>query len=747
MKRLLTDYALLPIFGLILGFVFLGCGLVNAQMLSEYNLIKTATFLVYSGDDSLAMVPSAIDAQGCVVVAGANKVTAGEGTNIVIKKYNRKLEELWSKEWNSGSNNDDYALDVLTDDSCNVYVTGYTRDSIDPYFQRLVAIKYNCSGVKQWEYLLGGLADAPLAFVHGMRLALDGNQLYIVGASHYGFFPYQYARFQDVTSYDSCGLTAAMVLIKLQSNGTEDWKVNYQPPGWPATTDASYPGGIVFANNHIYVCAQMRNDTLDNDLVVYKYTTGGVEQWMRHYSQEISGTYEHPLRMTSDPAGSVYITGLTKSNDSTDYLVVQYEADGTLGWALTYDEPEGDNHWSNDIVYKDNCVLVTGQSNYDVVTIKIQTSDGTPVWVNRWEGSGDTLNWHDRPYGVVVDDSGTVFVGGYTSPGNLLADTTRFFMIQYSSDGTQQARYTYHSGNVTPLYLPAFIYKGIARDTSGYMYMIAGYKEGGLTDPVEWQLLKLGDMIRLARSFSDTIVERNNQIAQTLALVFENRDLTVNIQNFVRSDTLYAKRISDIMIAFPALKDSIRAYALLHSLNMTEIEDCLAMFESYSLGEDMVYYPKLFALSPVLADSSAFCDPEMPRFIYAYSVIEGEVTQHRAYKGGNIVMNLSAIINTHRIEMPALFLRGEIETSDGGKYDIDGFDQREAGCTAVCYQNFYTCKDQCTRDVYSQNRWDIPGWDKCLAENCEPAIQACLNDCKATYLDGVVSGVSKVLKL
>ncbi|MBX3103273.1 MAG: hypothetical protein KF690_12245, partial [Bacteroidetes bacterium] len=139
MRRLLTDYERLPVWGLILGFAFLSYEQVNAQMLSEYNLIKTATFGFYSGEDSLAMAPSAVDAQGCIVVAGANKITPGEGTNIVIKKYNRKLEELWSVAWNSGSNNDDYALDVLTDDSCNVYVTGYTRDSIDPYFQRLVA--------------------------------------------------------------------------------------------------------------------------------------------------------------------------------------------------------------------------------------------------------------------------------------------------------------------------------------------------------------------------------------------------------------------------------------------------------------------------------------------------------------------------------------------------------------------------------------------------------------------------------
>ncbi|MBX3102976.1 MAG: hypothetical protein KF690_10745, partial [Bacteroidetes bacterium] len=139
MKLLLTYCNSLPVLYFILGFAFLGYEKASAQGISEYNVVKTATFLVYSGDDSLAMAPSAVDAQGCIVVAGANKITPGEGTNIVIKKYNRKLEELWAVEWNSGSNNDDYALDVLTDDSCNVYVTGYARDSIDPYFQRLVA--------------------------------------------------------------------------------------------------------------------------------------------------------------------------------------------------------------------------------------------------------------------------------------------------------------------------------------------------------------------------------------------------------------------------------------------------------------------------------------------------------------------------------------------------------------------------------------------------------------------------------
>ncbi|MBX3101696.1 MAG: hypothetical protein KF690_04245 [Bacteroidetes bacterium] len=493
MKQSLTYYCkTFPIFGFILVLTFFGYEQTSAQVLVEYSIVKTAMFGSYSGEDSLAMVPSAVDAQGCVVMAGSNKITPGQGTNIVVKKYNRKLEELWAVEWNSGSNNDDYALDVLADDSCNIYVTGYAVDSIAPYFQRLVALKYDSTGTLKWQYTLGGLADVPLVFVHGMRLALDGNELYIAGASHLGFFQYQLARYQPVTNYDSCGLTAAMLLVKLNSNGTEDWKVNYQPPGWPSTTAASYPGGIVFANNHIYVCAQMRNDTLNNDLVVYKYTTSGAEVWMRHYSQEISGSYEHPLRMTGDPAGNVYITGLTKSNDSTDYLVVQYEADGTLGWALTYDAPQGGNDWGNDVVYRDNYVYVTGQSAGDVATLKLDISDGTPAWVNRWEGSGGVLNWDDRPYGVVVDDSGTVFVGGYTSPQNLLADTATFFMVQYGADGAQSGHYRYHSGNVSPLFLPGFIYKGIARDTSGYMYMIAAHRDGGLTDPVGWKLLKWG---------------------------------------------------------------------------------------------------------------------------------------------------------------------------------------------------------------------------------------------------------------
>jgi hypothetical protein len=77
---------------------------------------------------------------------------------------------------------------------------------------------------------------------------------------------------------------------------------------WTNSGTDSYPGGLVFANGHIHLVGEMHNDTLDRDLVIYKYNAAGTQQWHQHYNVDPSGSYDVPLHATADAVGNIYIS-------------------------------------------------------------------------------------------------------------------------------------------------------------------------------------------------------------------------------------------------------------------------------------------------------------------------------------------------------------------------------------------------------------------------------------------------------
>ena len=64
--------------------------------------------------------------------------------DIVTAKYNNDVEELWTRSYNSKAFHADWGYSVVTDDSCNAYVSGYA------YFRNIVTIKYSKDGNQIW---------------------------------------------------------------------------------------------------------------------------------------------------------------------------------------------------------------------------------------------------------------------------------------------------------------------------------------------------------------------------------------------------------------------------------------------------------------------------------------------------------------------------------------------------------------------------------------------------------------------
>ncbi|MBK9227427.1 MAG: SBBP repeat-containing protein [Ignavibacteria bacterium] len=67
----------------------------------------------------------------------------------------------------------------------------------------------------------------------------------------------------------------------------------------------------------------------DHDIVLVKYSTGLVQQWVQRFDP---GGEEFMTDMTIDNSGNVFITGYTDFNDSKDMFLLKYNSSGTLEW-------------------------------------------------------------------------------------------------------------------------------------------------------------------------------------------------------------------------------------------------------------------------------------------------------------------------------------------------------------------------------------------------------------------------------
>ena len=176
---------------------------------------------------------------------------------------------------------------------------------------------------------------------------------------------------------------------------------------------------------------------------------GGVPLWANLYvAGQVGG---QPNALALDGSGNVFVTGFTTSSSFTfEYATIKYSSAGTALWTNYYNGlPNGSAQAYALAVDVTGNVLVTGQAydsafvNSDYATIKYSGA-GVPLWTNRYHGPGIGFN---SASAVAVDGSGNVFVTGYSVDTNSLDDYTT---IKYSGAGTPLWTNRYNgSGNST----------------------------------------------------------------------------------------------------------------------------------------------------------------------------------------------------------------------------------------------------------------------------------------------------------
>ncbi|KKL03761.1 hypothetical protein LCGC14_2622900 [marine sediment metagenome] len=219
-----------------------------------------------------------------------------ENKNIVpLLSASNSVAIEWDRTW--GGSGSDYGWGVAVDSSDSVYLAGHT-DSFGAGDGDMVLVKYDSSGVQQWNRTWGGIY-----FDYGWGVAVDSSDnVYLAGYTY------------------SFGAGAAdMVLVKYDSFGVQQWNRTWgrsgSDDGWGVAVDSS--DNVYLAGDTVSFGAG------DGDMVLVKYDSFGVQQWNRTWG---GSNWDRGYGVAVDSYDNVYLAGTTENfgAGAADMVLVKY---------------------------------------------------------------------------------------------------------------------------------------------------------------------------------------------------------------------------------------------------------------------------------------------------------------------------------------------------------------------------------------------------------------------------------------
>lgn len=227
--------------------------------------------------------------------------------------------------------------------------------------------------------------------------------------------------------------------LKVSPSGTILWQVRE-----PAIKYAVETGMILVLDisGNLIVSGISWNGN-DMDIQTLKYNTAdGTKIWEDTYDAANNGI-DAPTAMTVDATGNIYITGISYSGVSLDYITLKYSAAGDLMWDMR--EGAGNNTWNEPTAITLDVtgnIIVTGYSpnpdgwlNYH--TIKYNTN-GEEIWTQDYnyvstapENPSDVTN--SVPYAITTDTDDNIYV-----TGEFDTFVGHFGTIKYNAAGVMQ---------------------------------------------------------------------------------------------------------------------------------------------------------------------------------------------------------------------------------------------------------------------------------------------------------------------
>lgn len=379
-----------------------------------------------------------------------------------------------------GSSGIDISTGVTADGLGNVYISGYTGNSLEgnPWGGSLDAYvsMFSVDGTLAWTRQLGTI-DIDVS----TGVSADGlGNVYITGYTK-----------GNLHGNTSAGGVDAFISMYAQ-DGSHVWTEQLGTSGGElpgAIGGDSGEGVIADGLGNVYITGETFG-ALDGqtsaghyDAFVSKYTEGGNLAW----TQQLGTSGRDSGRsITADGLGNIYITGYTEgalddnaNAGALDAFLSKYNQDGSLAWTQQLGTSHYDQSFDVSADGRGN-VYISGQTKgvlegstnagFEDAFVSKYTEDGSHAWTRQLGTSG-----RDTSHGVTADWLGNVYIVGYTEgalDGNTSAGGEDIFISKYTEDGT--LAWTQLLGTAgTDLGL------GVTADGLGNVY-ISGYTQGNL---------------------------------------------------------------------------------------------------------------------------------------------------------------------------------------------------------------------------------------------------------------------------
>lgn len=440
----------------------------------------------------------AVDASGNVYVTGETDV--GTHNDIITVKYSAAGAEQWAATFNGASNGNDQPVALSVDGSGNAYVTGRTANGLN---DDIITLKYSTTGILTWQVIFNGVAnnnDRPEA------IAIDASgNVHIAARSNNGFnddyltLKYNSSGVKQWEEIYDAGIDndrPASITIDGSSNvyvtgrsrnvnGNDDFvtfKYNSSGVGqWTAIYDAVFvhdrPDNIIVdGSGNVYVTGRSSNG-VNYDFATVKYNSLGIQQWVKSYN---GGDEENTVGIGLDALNNVYVTGTTDidltTSENRDILTIKYSSAGTQQWTSFYKGSGENTDVFNSMVYSlDGALYAAGYSyqpgkDKDYLLVKTDTS-GNIVWSQTYDGAGNRV---DIAEAIVTDGLYNVYITGQSNNGN----NYDFVTLKYNSAGILQWTAIY---NGTALKNDRAV--DLSVDASGNVY-VTGESANSLNDDI-----------------------------------------------------------------------------------------------------------------------------------------------------------------------------------------------------------------------------------------------------------------------
>ncbi len=333
---------------------------------------------------------------GFVVVTGQsdNDPTSGNNDDYVTIKYNvSDGSPIWTQRYNGLGNAEDRPVKVLADAAGNVFVTGTSDNGTNFDF---VTLKYSSVGELLW-ILYGDRGDTDRAT--DMIADVSGN-IYITGRSQNTAANYDYYTLK----YNTVG--------SLMWNNVYDYVEDDRP-----NRLAFDPSGNVLVTGK---SDQNFTAVTNYDIATVKINnTNGLLLWAQRFNGSTNDSDEG-LAIWADASGNVYVAGETDTDadpliENHNWTLVKYNASGVQISSQNIDI----NSNKHDVLYSlaaySNQLYLCGYSqteanNRNAIAMKVNT-DGTVIWTNTMDGSGDNS---DNVRAVAANANDSFYTAGYT---------------------------------------------------------------------------------------------------------------------------------------------------------------------------------------------------------------------------------------------------------------------------------------------------------------------------------------------